>query len=98
MYICFSQSRNPSIPVEPVSQEGDGFDDADRLRVVEPAASAASAADEEGGVGGGVVEHGVLEVLPDGGAARAAVVGVVAVAVVHLQVGALLVGRYLWDK
>ena len=99
MYICFSQSRNPSIPVEPVSQEGDGFDDADRLRVVEPIA-AASAADEEGGVGGGVVEHGVLEVLhPDGGAARAAVVGVVAVAVVHLQVaGALLVGRYLWDK
>ena len=97
MYICFSQSRNPSIPVEPVSQEGDGFDDADRLRVVEP--TAASAADEERGVGGGVVEHGVLEVLPDGGAARAAVVGVVAVAVVHLQVaGALLVGRYLWDK
>ena len=83
-----------------MSQEGDGFDDADRLRVVEPAASAASAADEEGGVGGGVVEHGVLEVLhPDGGAARAAVVGVVAVAVVHLQAGAtLLVGRYLWDK
>ena len=98
MYICFSQSRNPSIPVEPVSQEGDGFDDADRLRVVEP--TAAASADEEGGVGGGVVEHGVLEVLhPDGGAARAAVVGVVAVAVVHLQAGAtLLVGRYLWDK
>ena len=99
MYICFSQSRNPSIPVEPVSQKGDGFDDADRLRVVEPNAAAASAA-EEGGDGGGVVEHGVLEVLhPDRGAARAAVVGVVAVAVVHLQAGAtLLVGRYLWDK
>ena len=58
-----------------------------------------AATDEEGG-DGGVVEHGVLEVLhPDGGAARAAVVGVVAVAVVHLQGGtALLVGRYLWDK
>ena len=63
------------------------------------AASAAASADEERGDGGGVVEHGVLEVLPDGGAARAAVVGVVAVAVVHLQAGAtLLVGRYLWDK
>ena len=78
-----------------MSQERDGFDDADRLRVVEPTA-AAIAADEEGG-DGRVVEHGVLEVLPDGGAARAAVVGVVAVAVV-LQVGAILVGRcYLWD-
>ena len=64
--------------------------------MVEPNAASATA-DEVGG--GRVVEHGVLEVLkPDGGAARAAVVGVVAVAVVHLQVGALLVGRYLWDK
>ena len=69
--------RNPSIPVKPVSQERDGLDDADRLRVVE----------SDGG--DGVVQHGVLEMLPDGGAARA-VVGVVPVAVVEGV--ALLVG------
>ena len=74
--------RKPSIPVEPMSQEWNGFDDVDRLRVVESDGS------------DGVVQHGVLEVLPDGGAARA-VVGVVTVAVV--QVVAILVGGLLWD-
>ena len=76
--------RKPSIPVKPVSQERDGLDDADRLRVVEA----------DGG--DGVVQHGVLEMLSDGGAARA-VVGVVPVAVVE-GVALLVGGRLLWGR
>ena len=66
-----------------MSQEWNGFDDVDGLRVVE----------SDGG--DGVVQHGVLEVLPDGGAARA-MIGVVAVAVV--EVVAILVGGLLWER